>query len=166
MKKQAGITVRSKQIGEAELQVIIKVPTGIQMRVFVEAPEGVQLFQGIPKALKEEALKKLLLSPVGVLPVPVRARKILFWADVRLVGELVLKDRSPGTKNQPNYIEGGKRGLDELEEALEQRGLHFAMPLSRELRDAITKERAALDKEIEATEDRKQRKENRLRGIQ
>jgi len=160
MKKKADVVIRSKRVGESELHVTIKVPPGQQMKVFVEVPEEVQLFQSVPKAPGESARKKILLSPVSELQLSTRAKGILRTARLYLVGEVVLRNRKADSYD-PSYIGGGKKTLDEIEAELQKHGLHFAMPLSRDLRNAILRERTAIEKEIEAKHARELREKER-----
>lgn len=85
---------------------------------------------------EDEALLRCLLTPVNELELSVRAQNCLNNANIRLLGELVLRSESEMMK----YRNFGQKSLTELKEKLTEMELHLGMELKEEVRIAFEKE--------------------------
>lgn len=97
----------------------------------------------------EQKMLKLLSQDVETLDLSVRAMNCLNTANIKLLGELCLKNESRMLK----YRNFGRKSLDEIKEKLAAQSLQLAMPLSENLQAAILAEaervKAAKTKEEE-----------------
>lgn len=85
---------------------------------------------------EEQKMFKILSQDVDVLDLSVRAMNCLNNANIKLLGELVMKTESRMLK----YRNFGKKSLDEIKEKLSEINLALGMTFSEELANAITAE--------------------------
>ncbi len=85
---------------------------------------------------EEQKLYKLLSQDVEYMDLSVRAMNCLNNANIKLIGELVLKTESRMLK----YRNFGKKSLDEIISKLEDMKLSLGMSFSEELTDALNAE--------------------------
>lgn len=85
---------------------------------------------------EDEALLRKLLYNVNELELSVRAQNCLNNANIRTLGELVLRSESEMMK----YRNFGQKSLSELKEKLTEMDLHLGMELKEEVRIAFEKE--------------------------
>jgi DNA-directed RNA polymerase subunit alpha len=73
------------------------------------------------------AMRKVLKTSLGEMDLSVRAYNCLKAADIKTLGELVQLDMADMMK----FRNFGKKSLTELENLVEEKGLHFGMDLSK-----------------------------------
>ena len=90
----------------------------------------------IPHTADQHPAAFFLLGGPCPLDLSVRAMNCLNTANIKLLGELCLKNESRMLK----YRNFGKKSLDEIKEKLAAHSLQLAMPLSENLTNAILAE--------------------------
>jgi len=73
------------------------------------------------------SMRKVLKTSLGEMDLSVRAYNCLKAADIKTLGELVQLDMADMMK----FRNFGKKSLTELENLVEEKGLHFGMDLSK-----------------------------------
>ena len=92
------------------------------MKIFVGFDEAPVIEESV-EAKEDEKLKKLLATPVDELELSVRSSNCLKAANLKTLGELVIRTDQEMLK----YRNFGKKSLQEIKEKLEEYGLALGM---------------------------------------
>jgi len=107
-----------------------------------------------------DKLKQLLQKSVEELELSVRSGNCLRAANIRTLGDLVQKSEPEMLK----YRNFGRKSLKEIQDILEQMGLHFGMDVGKYRLDEINRGREAGIGEPHATQQRSQKAQQNARA--